>query len=262
MRCVPAPAGVRPACRIARNATTSSVATSTRSASIASAVRRTAIDDRLACDSTPSDAHVVWVPLGIASERISAAAEWAVYSSIITPESLPGESARNGGRPVIRGSSRALTRAAISDADWASALRSESSAAASSASWKLPVGSVLLRLDQRVLGPRVELTRDDLLERPPAPRCVTPSTCGSTRNGYGSWTSRSGASGHQRRAREQLAHARRDGRLPGRRRAPPARGGRARSGRPRAPRTRARRPRASRRAAHERRPTAARRGRP
>ena len=48
----------------------------------------------LACD--PSDAHALGTAIGIASERASAAAARAVYSSIITPESGPGSAARNG----------------------------------------------------------------------------------------------------------------------------------------------------------------------
>ena len=153
-----------------------------------------AVAARLACDSTPSDAHTLWIAIGVASERASAAAAWAVYSSIITPESGPGSFARNGSRPLIRGSRIALTRPAISDAECANAARSPSSAAPSSAAWKLPVGSArpssISAFSGRALSSRASTSASVR-----SASWATPSTCGSTRNGYGSWTSRSGAWG-------------------------------------------------------------------
>ena len=94
-----------------------------------------------------------------ASERTSAAAACAVYSRIIAPESGPGSCASCGVSPVTSGSSSALTRAAISDADCAIAPRSESSASVSTPAWKLPFGSATPSRGQhqRVLARDVEL---------------------------------------------------------------------------------------------------------
>ena len=106
----------------------------------------------------------------------------AVYSSIIMPESMPGSSARNGVNLLIRGSSRTLTRAAMRVADCASAARSASSAAASSAGVEVAARPASSVLDERVLAARVEFPSEHTVQPDNGP-LDTPSTCGSTRNG-------------------------------------------------------------------------------
>ena len=181
------------------------MATSTPIAWISSAVRAAAVAARLACDSTPSDAHTLWAAIGDASERASAAAAWAVYSSIMWPESGPGSAARNGVRPLILGSRIALTRPAISDAECANAARSPSSAAPSSAAWKLPVGKRPTLVDQGVLGARVELAGEHVVERPQ--RVVRDAVhLGQHAERIGILDEPVGRPGIERRAGEQLAH--------------------------------------------------------
>ena len=154
-------AGGRPApARSARTATTSSVATSTPIACSSSAVRAGEVAARLACDSTPSDAHTLWTAIGVASERASAAAAWAVYSSIITPESGPGSRARNGSSPLILGSSIALTRPAISDAECANAARTRVERGPKFGGMEVAGRERPAFVDQRILRARVELARD------------------------------------------------------------------------------------------------------
>ena len=61
-------------------------------------------------------------PAGAANRRMSATAEWATYSRIITPE-LAGASARKAFSPVKAGSTSVPSRATDSAAVWNSAAR-------------------------------------------------------------------------------------------------------------------------------------------
>ena len=98
---------------------------------------------RLAVHSTPSEAHTLWDAIARRQRaRLGEPPACRCTSSIMSPESGPGSSARNGEAKLIRGSRIARTgQPAISDGRVANAARSASSAAPSSAAWKLPVGN-------------------------------------------------------------------------------------------------------------------------
>lgn len=79
---------------------------------------------------------------GTASRLSSETIPAAVYCAIISPESTPGSSARNGGRPSLRALSRNRSvRRSLMLATSAAAIARKSSTYATGAPWKLPFDS-------------------------------------------------------------------------------------------------------------------------
>lgn len=79
---------------------------------------------------------------GLARRLSSLTMPAAVYCAIMNPESVPGSSARNGGRPWLRETSRKRSvRRSLIEATSAITMARKSSTYATGAPWKLPFDS-------------------------------------------------------------------------------------------------------------------------
>ena len=115
------------------------------------------------------------------------------------------------------GSSNALTRAAMSAADWARAVRRLSIALASGAACGFPLGSAAGSLDTMSAFSPAKLSSWMTVSRSARSASWTaPSTWGRARNGYGSWMpSAPGRSDRSSRPRSRARISRGDRRLAG-----------------------------------------------
>ena len=154
-----------PFMRSARSAATHSSARIVRRCRTAWRAWPAACQAKLACSSSPREIATVPSTAGTASARSRASASAARYSAIRMPE-LPGASTeRNGDSPLSDGSIRCARRAADMLANGTSASRSASRPSAHRRRVEAAVVQRLVGGDQRVLGRRVDLDREHVVER-------------------------------------------------------------------------------------------------